>query len=152
MSLVQLVYSSVALHPFSDDELFELLRKSRSANEKNGLTGVLLYSRKSREFHQLLEGEATAVQQTLAKITQAPRHTGIDVMYRGDASERSYGTWSMAFEPIDELDTAIAHEVSRALQTEAPNDELAAKKAKRIHRLMERLRSGIADEVDALAG
>ncbi|MBA3651724.1 MAG: BLUF domain-containing protein [Chthoniobacterales bacterium] len=48
------IYVSFATHPFTQDELVELLQVSRKNNTAVGLTGILLY--KEGKLMQLLEG------------------------------------------------------------------------------------------------
>jgi hypothetical protein len=66
----RIIYLSSGIKIFSDEEINDLLKVSRNNNEKNGITGLLLYS--DGNFMQILEGEKEAVENTYKKI--AKRH------------------------------------------------------------------------------
>lgn len=93
--MYSLIYVSIANEPFNEDQLLELLRISREHNDRDGLTGMLLY--KNGKFMQLLEGPEEAVCNTYARILRDPRHREVTVLLQGDASEREYVDWSMGF-------------------------------------------------------
>jgi hypothetical protein len=57
--MFRIVYVSAASEPFSDQQLKELLQKSRQNNVAAGITGMLLY--KDGTFMQTLEGPELAV-------------------------------------------------------------------------------------------
>ena len=94
-SLVQLVYVSSAVAPFSPGELVSLLEKSRSRNKQIGISGMLLYH--DGNFMQLLEGEEEQVGKTHSRIVQDPRHRGCLTLIHGSIAERTFPTWSMGF-------------------------------------------------------
>ena len=58
----QLLYTSKAVNPFSDDEVKKLLETARLNNSKKSITGMLLYC--NSNFIQLLEGN----EQDLAEL------------------------------------------------------------------------------------
>ena len=93
-----LTYVSSAVNLFTQDDLRALLTKSRTNNDRAGITGLLLY--KDGNFMQVLEGERTAVLATKARITSDPRHRGILVLLEEDTVQRSFGNWSMAFRDL----------------------------------------------------
>ena len=70
--VLQLGYASAATVEFSDDDLRELLAKSRSNNMAAGITGMLLYHEGS--FLQVLEGPSEAVEHLYARIRRDKRH------------------------------------------------------------------------------
>jgi len=59
MALHEIVYVSLASEEMTTQQLDALLTCCRLRNEKSQVTGVLVYHQ--REFLQLLEGEADAV-------------------------------------------------------------------------------------------
>ena len=73
--IYQLIYVSAATRPHSREDLISLLEVSRRNNERDFLTGMLLY--KDESFMQLLEGPREAVFATLGRIERDPSHTGI---------------------------------------------------------------------------
>ena len=99
LSMHHLIYSSTATHPFSDQELQDLLRYARDNNGQQGLTGILLYH--DGHFMQLLEGEPAAVHALYQRITQDTRHTGVIKLADKAVESRSFADWSMAFRALD---------------------------------------------------
>lgn len=103
-SMISLTYLSTASQPFSEDDLAELLRRSRERNHDSGVTGVLLYA--GGHFIQTLEGPEDVVTATYDRIALDRRHRSILVALREDIEERTFGDWSMGFETLDEEQAA----------------------------------------------
>ena len=97
-SIIHLIYASVATQNFGAVELTELLQQSREANERLGLTGILLYSDGS--FFQVLEGEVAVVDQLYAKIRRDKRHEQSTLIIREPIVRRSFANWSMGFASV----------------------------------------------------
>lgn len=93
--MIRVVYVSFATVPFSDASLDELLNKSRDNNRRDGITGMLLY--RDGDFLQILEGEASAVNETYQRIAKDNRHGRVLVLDESDISQRDFGDWSMGF-------------------------------------------------------
>ncbi len=94
-----LAYFSTATKVFSEDDLMELLRKSRENNQAMGITGLLLYN--DSNFMQFLEGSKEAVLSLLAKIQSDPRHHHLVVVLHEEHSVREFNEWSMGFKKLD---------------------------------------------------
>ena len=91
--MLRLTYRSRPTVPFLREEVVALVRDARQRNEKDGITGLLVYDHQS--FFQILEGEADAVEACFARIQRDPRHQEIDVMGRQDIDRRAFGSWRM---------------------------------------------------------
>jgi hypothetical protein len=91
----QLIYASAATAPFDDERLAALLSVARANNERDGLSGMLVYEDGS--FLQVLEGEREVVDALYAKIEQDDRHGDSMVLLRSDRTEREFGEWTMAW-------------------------------------------------------
>jgi FAD-dependent sensor of blue light len=102
MSLIHVMYASAAATDFHESQIPDLLKNARRANEKRGITGMLLYIGGS--FFQLLEGETAAVDSIYIKIGCDPRHTGITQIIREPILERDFTGWTMGFSTIDPLE------------------------------------------------
>ena len=100
--LYRLLYVSSASHRMSHQELVDLLQQSRRNNERQGITGMLLY--KDGDFMQVIEGEEGAVRALFARIDQDPRHGGSTVLMQGPAETRLFGEWSMGFREAREAE------------------------------------------------
>lgn len=91
----RIIYASRALHDFDDDELLSLLTRARTANQRYGITGMLVYA--SRSFLQVLEGEDAFVEKVWDRVRLDDRHTGLRVLSDGPVQQRSFGEWTMGF-------------------------------------------------------
>ena len=91
---MSLIYFSHANQTFSEPELLHLLRVCRLLNERDGITGMLLYHEGS--FVQALEGPADGVGACFSRISKDPRHSGI-VSTRIAIESREFASWSMGF-------------------------------------------------------
>jgi len=78
LAMIQLVYVSSAVKPFTDQELLGLLEKARENNQKLGITGMLLY--KNGDFMQALEGDEQVVLSLADHIAKDLRHGDIRVI------------------------------------------------------------------------
>ena len=96
--LLSVLYTSTARSPFGDDELAELLTRSRASNERNELTGMLLY--RGGRFVQVLEGPAERVRDLLAVIAADDRHTAMRVLIEQPIAQREFAEWTMGYQPI----------------------------------------------------
>ncbi|MBY0446050.1 MAG: BLUF domain-containing protein [Burkholderiales bacterium] len=90
-----LVYVSTATHLMDEAELEALLSGAVEQNNKNGITGVLLYN--DGDFMQCLEGPESAVRETFNRVEASRRHTGIICLYEEKISERSFSDWDMGY-------------------------------------------------------
>ena len=79
-------------HP---DEIRRILAISRHNNQRDGVTGGLLFS--DGCFAQVLEGPLTAVETTFERIQCDGRHSEVTVIQSGAIDERGFPDWSMAF-------------------------------------------------------
>jgi blue light- and temperature-responsive anti-repressor len=94
-NLIHLVYNSAATHAFTDEELEELLCKSRNKNAARGITGMLLYV--DGCFFQILEGPKEAVEALAERIRLDPRHNRMTTIIHEPIAQRAFGEWSMGF-------------------------------------------------------
>jgi hypothetical protein len=99
MALIQLIYASAAVKPFSGNDLRKLLLKARTNNSAIGVSGLLLYNHGS--FFQVLEGEAENVNPLFERIGRDPRHNQVLLLSRKDVEEPCFGDWSMGFLDLD---------------------------------------------------
>lgn len=93
--MYELLYTSVATHALDDAELSALLNTARINNQRNHITGALIY--KDWEFVQLIEGEKSAILELFKCIEADSRHKSVRVFYEGEITQRSFSGWSMAF-------------------------------------------------------
>lgn len=96
--VITITYWSRATNPMGDEELLELLRKSRRNNALRGVTGLLLY--RNQCFLQVLEGPESVVESLIKTIEADPRHHSIRTLCR-EVGPRQFGAWQMGFENLD---------------------------------------------------
>lgn len=94
MFLVSLIYTSEMTGSM---DFMDILEVSRARNERDGITGVLLFC--NNNVVQCLEGSREAVNKTYARIVQDKRHQNpLLVDYRMLAT-RLFSNWSMGYVP-----------------------------------------------------
>ena len=114
MSLYCLVYTSIANQKMSDDNLKDLLKKSRLKNETLNITGMLLYL--DPFFIQILEGEEAIVNESFNIIKQDSRHHKVKIIYKKPIEERSFPNWTMGFNKISDENVEAVEGFSDFLQ------------------------------------
>ena len=100
----QLAYFSAATVNFKEKELEQLLINARRNNEKEEVTGVLLFI--DHCFLQVLEGDKETVMARYKKIEKDKRHEDVVQIYENETEDRSFGEWSMGFETLSAADYA----------------------------------------------
>jgi hypothetical protein len=93
--MLQIIYTSVAVAPFSELELTRLLMLARANNTRLGVSGMLLYDDGS--FLQAIEGEAPVLEALFQRISGDPRHGRVAMLLRREIDARHFGDWSMGF-------------------------------------------------------
>ncbi|MGP6089702.1 BLUF domain-containing protein [Antarctobacter jejuensis] len=101
MQIIQLYYTSEALHPSGAKTDTEILDVARTKNPQSGVTGFLL--RAQHRFAQILEGPEDAVMTLFESIRKDPRHKGIRHIVRRSVSDRSFPEWSMGYVARDDV-------------------------------------------------
>ena len=90
----QLTYISTARAALGEAEIDVILASSRRHNNRNGVTGILVYD--GKRFLQALEGERDAVETTYLRIKADPRHRAAVQLSLRDIEKREFGRWEMA--------------------------------------------------------
>ncbi len=88
-----MVYRSRAVTPLTDYELYELVQAAQARNEREAITGLMLYE--DGRFYQWLEGPAENVARVMRSITQDRRHTEVEILSDRPAQRRQFGDWRM---------------------------------------------------------
>ena len=97
--LYHLLYVSDAASTLAEDGILDILAVSREFNQRNNITGLLLY--KDRSFIQLLEGEKKIIGSLYANIEQDPRHSNVKKLILKPVSDRYFPNWSMGFKHLE---------------------------------------------------
>lgn len=96
--VLQLGYASAGTVDFSDEDLVELLAKSRRNNAAAGISGMLLYHEGS--FLQVLEGPEEAVENLYERICKDTRHSEAILLFRREHDHRQFDNWTMGFHRV----------------------------------------------------
>ena len=76
-------------------EIAAILAVSRANNERDGITGGLLFS--DGCFAQVLEGSLPAIEATFERIQCDTRHGDVTILQSSPIASREFPDWSMAF-------------------------------------------------------
>jgi hypothetical protein len=92
----QLAYTSFSGLPLQETTLSDILEVSRRNNNRDEITGILMYE--DRTFFQVLEGEQSAVEDCYYKrIFNDPRHCSLSLIWHGLAKRREFSDWAMGY-------------------------------------------------------
>jgi hypothetical protein len=100
----RIIYCSQSTYDVSPEELVALLERSRRNNDRDGLSGMLLYS--SQSFLQVLEGDEAPLQSTYDRILADDRHTNLRMLMNADVVSPMFPDWTMGFEHVDDEELA----------------------------------------------
>jgi hypothetical protein len=93
--MIHLIYVSTATREMSDEDLLLLLEQSRARNQKQDITGMLLYL--NLAFIQVLEGAEKDVDEIYEAIVKDDRNAGNIIIERAEIHERTFPDWTMGF-------------------------------------------------------
>jgi len=99
--MICIVYISSAKLGLTHGEILNIIEDSRINNEKNGLTGLLLFN--SGNFMQLVEGEESDVDALYKKIEKDRRHAEVKLLLKESITHRNFSNWTMGFKNIEKL-------------------------------------------------
>ena len=91
LPLHNLFYCSLAKEDISKEDILDILKCSRRNNEKNKITGILVYWKKTNQFLQLLEGEENVILNLYDKICIDNRHSLSRKYFRKRVCGLDYG-------------------------------------------------------------
>lgn len=100
----RVVYTSRASKAMDDNDLVVLLVQSRSNNERDGVTGMLLYAEGA--FLQCIEGPEYSIADLMGRLELDPRHTDFNVIQETRCDERRFDDWTMGFRAVTAADIA----------------------------------------------
>lgn len=96
--MLSIAYVSAAVEIIADEDVAAILRQARVNNQRDGLTGALLYH--GGRFIQIIEGPEEPLLARYAAIAADPRHRVIQVVRQQQIAERQFPEWTMAFRPL----------------------------------------------------
>ncbi len=90
--MIHLIYISSATRVMTEIDLLDLLHEARDRNKRQNVTGMLLF--KDRSFLQVLEGEASDVDEIYGSITRDERNAG-NYLIRSPRETFRSGAWDL---------------------------------------------------------
>lgn len=103
----RLIYSSRSTGTIDLATAKSIVSAAVRHNPEHGITGMLCASRE--HFLQVLEGERAEVTRLYGRIAKDPRHTDLRLILVRDASERSFGEWSMGYVGLSDQTRPYIH-------------------------------------------
>lgn len=95
-----IIYKSTPAKELRKNSLDKMLFSSRSANEKNNITGCIFIDYK--KIVQLIEGEEKALDNLYNRISKDKRHQGVETLLTKKLNKRIMEDWPMAvFNVVD---------------------------------------------------
>jgi RecJ-like exonuclease len=92
-------YVSTAASGISDDEIEDLLKLSSTNNNRDQITGILLFS--NGNFFQVLEGEKQVITEVFEKIKQDRRHRNLISIFKKEIENYQFTTYEEEFLSLD---------------------------------------------------
>jgi hypothetical protein len=125
--LVRLIYASRSANgAVSREVATAIVAKSIQNNRVSDITGLLVIG--GDRFLQVLEGPAGEVDQTFARVSQDPRHTGVTTIAKGPGDKRLFRDWNMAHRQLGPDDVGALNAVGlEAFTPEGLDEERALK-------------------------
>jgi len=115
-----IVYLSSSTDLLSQEELSNILQKSRLKNASYNITGVLLYFNGS--IIQVLEGEEEKVKSLYNVISRDQRHYQIIPLYMQNVPERSFDSWSMGYSTLTAREFSHIKEIAPVVKNPYAQD------------------------------
>lgn len=97
MLLQRMIYASSATEHFAPEHIKQILSSAKENNEKNNISGLLLFSQ--QYFLQVLEGSRELVNATYELILNDRRHHKAIILDYAPITKRDFDSWSMGFIP-----------------------------------------------------
>ncbi len=116
--MFNLVYHSFAAPTLDCKQIEEIVTYSRGYNEKNDITGFLIYHKGI--FLQYLEGEEDIILQLYNRIKKDTRHTKVTLLSKSYTYSREFDNWSMGYKNSFEINQECKNEellVSHFMET-----------------------------------
>jgi Sensors of blue-light using FAD len=91
----RIVYTSLPRHELPAQEIARIAGVSRARNERDGISGVLIYT--GMDFVQLIEGEGARVQALWQRIRADARHVDIVPLLDEPDARPWFADWRMGY-------------------------------------------------------
>ena len=109
------MYASRAVASVNQDEILAIVRKSKSHNTEQGITGVLCLCFTQGIFLQVLEGGRSAVNRLYNTIVADKRHQQVELLSYEEIAQRRFSGWSMGQVNMARLNPALVLKYSETV-------------------------------------
>lgn len=82
----------------SNSEIEALVLQSQKNNLTHNITGLLFFD--NHRFIQIIEGPDEAIRDLYTTLETDKRHQDVTLLHKIGISQRSFGNWDMAYEPL----------------------------------------------------
>ncbi|MBO6520324.1 MAG: BLUF domain-containing protein [Rhodospirillales bacterium] len=96
VAIRQILYASQTDGPVSERECQDILATSRRNNERDGISGLLVYI-SNGTFLQVLEGPGAAIENAMSRIKDDARHYDVAVLIDRQRPAPHFTDWSMGY-------------------------------------------------------
>jgi hypothetical protein len=134
-----IVYMSHAKEHLTPTTLVALLMQARLLNERQQVTGALVYG--NGRFIQIIEGEEAVIKDLYERIARDSRHRNVFKLADKPIADRRFAEWSMAFgeaptEEFQQLQGLVGYmsqeQLRHQVETSSAADGLLLDKMKQI--------------------
>ena len=98
----QLIYTSLATAPLSDNDILDLLKEAQSNSSKHNITGIQIFF--FGLFVQYIEGEDEEIEQLILNIQNDKRNTQFAILEDHESNRRNFPDWSMSYQLYTEIE------------------------------------------------
>jgi len=130
MELYRVAYVSNATRALGRQELDSLLATSRRNNERDGISGLLVYD--AGAFMQVFEGPTEAIESLVRRIEHDPRHTSIVFLSAGPIEQRYFEGWGMDMANLDRVDDTTHDTLREYMRSNHVSDRATVFRALRL--------------------
>ncbi|MGX5201177.1 BLUF domain-containing protein [Aliikangiella sp. IMCC44632] len=127
INFLQKAYISVASNDYSEGELIDMLSEFKKNNERNAISGILVYF--NGTFCQVFEGPSEAVEHLWNNIKQDKRHNLVTEILNRSITDRMFSNWTMAFKVLNLADIESVYGFNGLLMAHKKNELMNSFKA-----------------------
>ena len=128
--LYRVAYVSYATRVLPRSELDALLETSQRNNQRDGISGLLVYD--AGAFLQVFEGPTDAVEALVRRIETDDRHESIAFLSAGPITERYFVGWGMDLANLDRVDDTNHETLREYMRSHHVSDRATVFKALRL--------------------
>lgn len=114
-------------------------------NSSLGVTGLLVFQKRTGEFLQILEGGKEVVLNLLETIKSDKRHKRLNLIHEKEVAERGFKDWNMAFANMESIDKSKMEGISDFLE-KGYTHELATEEPSWAAQIMETFKDNLPPE------